>query len=390
MESLGAFHSSLINLMNLSQQVQSPKESALYLARSGRDLAHVIAQTVIDEQPDNWRELLAFSTRLAQCNDRSNLWYAEDLHSKTTGEMFDGHGRFWQCNLKVCQYCQSSLARRNRTKLRYLLENTKVITTHRRRFVTLTMTNPSLPLVETRALINYAWSLFRKREFFKANVDAGSKSEEFTLTRRGFHYHIHCIWIARYMSYASLRHHWTECVSRAFDQAGLQLTVANKDGLLSVVDKPLSSTEGSIKEVTKYLTKTSSWSKLKRNDLLQIASIRRWHRVFDVFGTWRQLALKGGVAGDEAHGTDIAILDTNNLSDGSMYQWRDDAQQSNLSEHCERLTETVRKTQSFRLEQLRHRFPYASMHGFKGRPFDAIGFARDLEQRFVDSWTLKV
>jgi hypothetical protein len=42
-----------------------------------------------------------------------------------------------------------------------------------------------------------------------------------------------------------------------------------------------------VKELTKYLTKASSWSEVSDDQLVEIAEVRRWPRCFDLLGKWR-------------------------------------------------------------------------------------------------------
>lgn len=42
-----------------------------------------------------------------------------------------------------------------------------------------------------------------------------------------------------------------------------------------------------VKELTKYLTKASSWSEVSDDQLVEIAEVRRWPRCFELLGAWR-------------------------------------------------------------------------------------------------------
>jgi hypothetical protein len=43
------------------------------------------------------------------------------------------------------------------------------------------------------------------------------------------------------------------------------------------------------KELTKYLTKASSWSDVSDDQLVEIAEVKRWPRCFELLGAWRRL-----------------------------------------------------------------------------------------------------
>jgi hypothetical protein len=75
-------------------------------------------------------------------------------------------------------------------------------------------------------------------------------------------------------------------VRAVYKAAGVDLKVSTADRLLIVNCQRVSSVTGAIKEVCKYITKSDSWRKISKKELLQIALITRWQRMFELGGTF--------------------------------------------------------------------------------------------------------
>ena len=93
------------------------------------------------------------------------------------------------------------------------------------------------------------------------------------------------------MSFEQFRKEWTDCVRIAFEEFNIPFEVKNKDGLLSVKIERVTASpnglKGAVQEVCKYITKSDSWEKLPEKDLMEIASIERFPRMFELFGYFR-------------------------------------------------------------------------------------------------------
>ncbi|MGI8494262.1 MAG: hypothetical protein ACR2L1_02975, partial [Pyrinomonadaceae bacterium] len=185
--------------------------------------------------------------RLSVCAMRSNHWVADDLHNWKTGELYAGNGTLSSCGSKLCPNSIAKASNRSRKELSLCLKNQKLFTGESYKFITLTIPNPNLPLLKTRAVLDRAWTLFRKREYFIDHIRGGSKSEEFTVTNNGYHYHYHLFCITRFINYERFRKEWTDCVEIAFTELSLPFEVNNKDGLLSVVIKKVDSSQNGLK-----------------------------------------------------------------------------------------------------------------------------------------------
>jgi hypothetical protein len=300
-------------------------------------------------------------------------------------------------------------------------------------FITLTIPNPGLSLVQTRAVIDRIWTLFRKREYFKQKVRGGSKSEEFTLTENGYHYHYHLLCVTRFLNFSEFRREWTECIQAAFKEfylslflqayitdnfAYLKVAFANpilpykiktEDGLAMVKIKRLSASvnglKGAIQEVCKYVTKSDSWEKLPPEDLIEVASIKRFWRMFEIFGSFRAQRNANVVLESPnvfitylltklivevlkyiRTGERITILDTKQISDGECSSevedlpekvpkrqrempWRKYILENGLESYFEKLAEQVEKTRYSRKCFLSLKYKYAIFRTLDGVSF---------------------
>lgn len=232
------------------------------------------------------QELTALAGRIHLCNHQSNIWLVEKGYQNTNGEFSPAIGRFWRCNSKLCSSCLARQAQLSRRKLRDAISRQQLKKHERYYFITFTIPNPSLSLTQTRHIVNRSWSLFRKRSLCVSLIRGGCKSEEFTLTANGFHYHLHCIVRSNYLDYNRLREEWTTCVEKVFHEQQLPFETKSADGNLWLVAKPIMPTERSIQEVCKYVTKGDSWRKMPREQLVQLAQVRRWNRMFELFGSF--------------------------------------------------------------------------------------------------------
>jgi len=121
-----------------------------------------------------------------------------------------------------------------------------------------------------------------------ASFRGGVKSEEFTVTKNGFHYHLHCIFLSKWLLFNEVRRTWTDCVRQAFAEHERPFEVKTSDGMLIIKIKQITPTEASIQEVCKYITKSDSWGKLRSTDFLDIALIPRWFRMFELMGSFAE------------------------------------------------------------------------------------------------------
>lgn len=330
---------------------------------ASHEIVHALALAANTTFGDDRDVVTVLARRIEVCAAPSNHYIARNLPSRLTNHTYDTIGTFWRCNSKLCPSCLAKHAQRNRSKLRHAINAQTLERGERLTFATFTITNPATSITTTREIVNRAWTLFRKRKLCVSLIRGGCKAEEFTLTARGYHYHLHCIFRSRWLQYQEVRRVWTECVELAFEEQGLPLKVATKDGLLFVKLQPITGREASIREICKYVTKSDSWRKLKANDLIAIALIRRWHRMFELFGSFAASQTQNVQAEDPA-ATPQAIVHTKDLSDGKRrhisVNWRQRLAVSDLETFLEVMETEWRLARDGLAEALRAKFPTAT------------------------------
>lgn len=382
----------------------------------GNSITSALRDAIIKQQtPDAMIRGVYF--RLKACALPGNHWVADDLHNEATGELYAGNGILKACGSKLCPSCVAKAANRSRNELKLALKNQKLFVGESYKFITLTIPNPNLSLLKTRVLLNRTWELFRKREFYIKHFRGGSKSEEFTITENGYHYHYHLFCIARFLSFEKLRTEWTSCAEIAHREANAPFEVNNSDGLLSVVVKSVNSSnnslKGAIQEVAKYVTKSDSWEKIPQKDLLEIASIKRFPRMFELLGYFREQRNANAVLSFRhpiitylllnlalqvlkklkeiiENGDADTILDTKQISDGKdssfdeysgvsppnevkkrqrNISWREHIEVFGLEDYLKRLTLEVETTWEYRRTLLRQKYPFATFKTMDGETF---------------------
>lgn len=343
--------------------------------------------------------------RISACATRANHWVGEDLHNEETGDLYEANGNFWGCGSRLCPSCVAKLSRRSRTQLRLALEEQKLFVGENYQFITLTMPNPDRSLLLTRGILDRAWQLFRKRDYFKGRIRGGSKSEEFTVTEAGYHYHFHLLCVARFLSYDRLRQEWTDCLKIAFRENGLPCSFQTSDGLAMVRVVRVSgrrNIENAVLEVCKYITKNDSWEKIPPSDLIEIASIKRFPRMFELFGCFRENRKESkNLSEKPASDNDLqiennefldenTILDTKQISDGENLasdefsgssppdevskrrrqdNWRVFIEKFGIGDYIERLTNEIHRAWECRRLALKMKYPFAEFYTLDGFAF---------------------
>jgi hypothetical protein len=269
---------------------------------------------------------LGMADMMRECSAPSNLWTASDLHNPD-GEAFDGVGTLAACGSRLCPSCSADLRRRSRRRARMALADFTLRSGELFRFVTLTMpTVPDASLIDTLRVIQRAWSLLRKRKFWMTCVRGGIKGVEFTVTAIGYHAHLHLLVASKWIEHARLRSEWTECLRAAWSEQALDIVFNTPSGE-AIVDVRLIrakhrgssrvavSVENALQEVSKYVTKSESWDAVPDAHLVEIAEVKRWQRLFEVFGEMR--ARVGAEAEAEPERA-TASVHTPDVSDGAQ------------------------------------------------------------------------
>jgi hypothetical protein len=169
--------------------------------------------------------------------------------------------------------------------------------------------------------------LFRKLDFTKNYFGGYVKSIEFTVrSDDSYHAHIHLLAICFYLPEKTLKRLWRRCLQSAFAASGLDWRCETKDNSPVVNIKLVNSIENALNEVCKYVTKSESWEKIPAAHLLEVASVKRWGRMFELAGCLKASAklikakkevVKQIRAEEKTDaGADLNYLDTKYLTDG--------------------------------------------------------------------------
>jgi len=265
---------------------------------------------------------LGVADMMRECSSPANVWTAQDLHNGD-GELFDGVGTYSSCGARLCPSCSAALRRRARRRARVALDSCPLLTGEHARLVTLTMpTVADASLLETMHAIERAWSLLRKRKFWRESVRAGIKGVEFTVTSLGYNTHIHILAVSRWIAHAGLRSEWTHCVRVAWRERGREIAFNTPSGE-AIVDVRLVrakagashasiTQESALQEVLKYVCKPDAWLNVPESHLVEVAEVERFPRLFEVFG-----AMRASHETERASDADTS-LDTPSISDGGQ------------------------------------------------------------------------
>jgi hypothetical protein len=434
-------------LKTFDSAARSKRAEAISIADYRSERGEVVAALVAAAATEANDEVsLGYAERMKSCADRQNFYYGEDFLDSSTGELFEGFGNLFGCGLKLCQSCMARAAARNRRIARQAVQATKllrrehfchetgkwIIDEEKLRFVTLTMPKIDASLIITFAILRRAFDLFRKLKFTKDHFGGFIKSGEFTVREdRTYHAHIHLLAISFFVPEALIKMHWTNCVEKAFSEAGIEFLAKQANVNLQLVyskAKPkdkgkIISYEDAITETCKYMTKTESWEKIPSDQLLEITRIKRWDRMFEVTGRFRQ-TLKllnaekeqaSSDVGKDATSTDglareLSYFNTDGITDGETSDgfgcseetaakpheilkkpkresWRDIIEREGLEKYLEIFYRQVDYAQKIRKLRLILKFPLANFSYLDGRPWDLAEieqFAQQLAARGVE------
>ncbi len=264
--------------------------------------------------------------RIAKCAESRNIFIADNLLNKD-GKFFKGTGNRFACNERLCTNCAAKMARESRKKGRRAVtkidrifdKKAKQILGLRWRSVLLTqpLMKGSDPIAATER-IQRAFGLLIDRTFWKSRVKGGIKGVEFTVRTtgdvlNGFHVHIHLLLLSKFiavdadkakqferhlkkfnLSAKTLQGEWRYCLNKA--GASQDSRLSYKRLVVSVMDTKNHSerirgdktNESAILETAAYMCKFESWKEISDKDLLRIAEIERWGRMFEVLGAGRE------------------------------------------------------------------------------------------------------
>jgi hypothetical protein len=203
------------------------------------------------------------------------------------------------------------------------------------RFVTLTFPTLELNVLQSLEFLQEAWAIFRKTELYQRVFYSGGKGVEVTFRELGYHVHIHCLILSPWLEQGTLRKEWTKALKLAAGRKGIKIEFETKhreaivdvrlarvknspDGRKVQVWAPDSSEKQPIdpvREVVKYMTKPSEFLDWPDIELMRLAEIERWPRMFEVLGAVvRKSAVPSARAILDLIGALDASLDNRGLS----------------------------------------------------------------------------
>jgi Replication protein len=402
------------------------------------------------------KRALGVSHLVEQCVCKENIWMGADLHNED-GELYEGVGTLTGCSSRLCPFCAADIRKRSRKKareavkwiegnkvdvelqMRKTLEEMakKVGKTKREeiekrlrkpkldlrwRFVTLTApTVIGRSLLETIRVYNGAFARLMKREFWLCWVAGGIKGSEYTLgddevnwspDKDGYHVHLHLMIFAEWLPWEQLQEEWTDCIVKAWADVGHRLEINTTSGKvltrISLVvprarkgGQGVISQESAIQEVIKYVTKTDTWLRVPDAHLFECATVKRWPRMFELFGVARESNRKKEeiVRQETVVEESPTILDTPNLKvEGSgleggaepgglnhgetktktrdlpMLDWLDFMP---FSEWVVKVGIKLNKSRWFRKQMLADKYFSASFVTLDGERFGVLNFSRN-------------
>ncbi len=273
------------------------------ILRFKQKLSNRMAQRLKAASDNEIIQALAF--RLEKCNQDENLWVAEDLHTND-GECYPARGNLGSCRSRFCSQCVSKSARINAKIADYVFNK---LNRAYRRYVVLTMPDDSLShlsLLKQRKVFYKAWDLLIESDWWRDNVRGVVRCDEFTvkLGRKNlYHYHSNLLLDCGFLAILRLRQQWAKYLKKSYEyykHYDIEWDCPTKDGLPDVYikrivskvndEKKEISREKVISELCKYATKPQDWKDVPVEDIIEIAELPRFPRMFDLTGSCKTIA----------------------------------------------------------------------------------------------------
>ncbi len=364
-------------------------------ARFKQELSNGIVERLRQSQNHT---ALACAERLERCASPSNVFVADDFHTKD-GEAYSANGNLWSCSSLLCQNCTGKLARNNRKTIRHVVKNEKLFIGENWYFITLTMPNLLLKdysLDFITLVFQKAFEAFthrnndaRKRTQYQKLIRGLFKNAEFTFTEnQTFHFHAHLLAIAKSKiqrdNFSLIRTLWTNALERAFEFYSIPFELNTSDNLVVVNVQKVNFTnrEKTIQELCKYVTKSDSWQNIPLAEIEKIIERPRRVRMFEALGVCRESAKKmrddltKARAETHANITGETYVHTKELTPRKVKQrrasWRVRIKEMSLDEYRKELDTEVLQVQSYRRRQLSRSYPAATFETLDGRRWSAV------------------
>jgi hypothetical protein len=339
------------------------------------------------------RTALACAERLERCASPSNVFVADDFHTKD-GEAYSANGNLWSCSSLLCQNCTGKLARNNRKTIRHVVKNEKLYVAENWYFITLTM--PDLLLKDyslefITVVFQKAFEAFthrnndaRKRTQYQKLIRGLFKNAEFTYTEnQTFHFHAHLLAIAKSKiqrdNFSLIRNLWTKALEKSFEFYGLPFELNTSDNLavVNVQKVNFANREKTIQELCKYVTKSDSWQNIPLAEIEKIIERPRRVRMFEALGVCRESAkkMRNDLTKARANIEGETYLDSKQVTPRKVKQrrasWRVRIKEMSLDEYKKELDTEVLQVQEYRRRQLSRSYPAATFETLDGRRWSA-------------------
>lgn len=284
---------------NVSERrIYTPSDKAVYRMTSGLKLATIYGQSAV---LNGDVRAMAKADILRQTYQPENIFTANDLLNKTTGELFDGYGTLVEgvCSRVSPSYLSAS-ARRQRKRILSKFDAVKLLVGQEWRFLTLTM--PFLRTdvatifkIQTDALQNFkknvaVWKRNVQGAFFAEEMVIGDAT---TMLQTHFHVHVHILMLGKKIDQWLLADLWTNCVENACRRSGVECLMTNLLSNRFVVDiksvkkyaqKNGKTVDEAVNELCKYTTKGSDYEKVPKREILEIEKALGGRKMIQSYG----------------------------------------------------------------------------------------------------------
>ncbi len=315
-----------------AERLYTHVDRAYYQREKGETVADVLHAAAIANPADpNYEENLAHALRIKNCSAKDNYYTGEDLPNEQTGECYDGFGHLAACCSKLCIACNANASRRNKktataavagTKLvrkiykDYEDENKIKIQQERLRLVTLTLPPLQEACLDSLEILAEVFQKFRKTDVFKNYISGFVRGSEFTTRKNGtIHPHAHLLCASVFIADGAFKAQFTKCVENVYQRRGIQFDVETASGFCVVNYTYVSDIDSALKEICKYITKSDSWSEVPAAQLLEVAAVKRFPKMFSLGGKF--------AATSEEVKREAAAVKTTNVIDAERESYLD-------------------------------------------------------------------
>lgn len=260
------------------------------------------------------------SAMMRYCASPDNCYSGMNQVSRE-GERFKGFGRKWRCNLFLCGFCNKKRCSRSWSGavkgIEFVNEHSEEIRVEKARtlkvddlpkmkWAFLTLTAPRVmgySLLACQAVIKRAIKLFCDCRFFRRLTGAWIRGLHFgdlesDKSEEGHNCHAHFLLYVICSGFEEkARITWTDSVKKAWYEAGVELQINTRDGLLNIdLDSKLRMPiQRSLSNISNYIIEPQhGWSALSDEALIELAELSRTPRAVEMGGFIRRQCSETG------------------------------------------------------------------------------------------------